>query len=310
MRAAAWAAFTAVAMTACAGEIEVVIETFSSTQGTAVVVVPTDGSAPVTIDTFSGAGGVASNVVITADAIYYLRTDSGMIGDPCTTRAFRWDAGGSAPAAPLGVLSTTACDVATLALDGDFLYAWTSTSIRRVAIDGSGVDDIVLAPILYAAEGDGAVFFVSSYDDGAPIQAAPSAGGAPVTIATSSAAVRGLAVDTVNHVLVALTGEGILRMNEDGTDLQAFVAAEQHAMGPIELDGSRVYFDDVCQIIPDGNLSARAWFDFDTLEQGWVGEGPGFPFVPHASATSYGTVWSTSAIYGFLRTPPPDHGVH
>ena len=252
-----------------------------------------------------------SSFVTTADAIYYLRVEELAQGGPYTSRAFRWDVGGTAPAVELGTLSTTPMsETATLSLDGGYLYAWTATSVRRVAIDGSGVDDLVLGPIETAAEGDGTVFFVASLANGEPIQAVSGAGGAPFTIATPSGEVTGLAVDAVSHQLVALTSYGIVRMNEDGTNAETFGGAEPFRWGPIAFDGSRVYFREVCYRIPDGDLSAMAWFDLDTLDQGWVGEEPGFPYVPYVTNIDYGGVWTTSAIYGYFVSPPPDHTVH
>jgi hypothetical protein len=287
----------------------VLVET-RTTSESAVVAVPTDGGAPVTIDSFAGVNELVSGVVATSDAIYYARAEEGALGDPYTTRVFRWAREGTAPAVEIGALSTTTGNLTALALDGEFVYAWTEAAIARVAVDGTGVDELFDGVVSTAAEGDGAVFFVSSPDDGATIFALSGSGSGPVAIATSADAVRGLAVDTAAHALVAMTSGGVLRMNEDGTGVVTFGDASVTRAGPIALDGTRVYFRDVCYFVPEGNVSASAWFDTATLEQGWVGEEPGFPFVPHADLLDYGSVWTTSAIYGYFVGPPPDRAVH
>jgi hypothetical protein len=273
---------------------------FGSTGGDSVIAVPDDGGTPIRVDGFSGQNEVLTTAVIAEHVAYYVRAERVSDGAAYQKLVYAWPVGSTAPATLLGVASVTSMwDPSDVIVDGGFVYISSRMAgIDRLPVAGGAVEHVLDGPAGEVAVGDGWVFHVDAQGN---IERVPAGGGPVVPIPSPVApdAAFQLAIAPGSGRLVVAGWSSIGTVGEDGS-APVVLASLKTSSGPLVIDGNRAYIQAICRFIPDGSVPATAWVDLGDGTTGWVGEEPGFPFVPHADDWVAAGRWTPDGIFRYI----------
>ena len=260
----------------------------------AILAFPSQGGAATRVAAWSNADLVASASLFNG-TLYYARDGADDSGAEISS-FYQWPVGSTAQPTAFGPTLTTLApppwDTPSIVVDGDYVYTIRSIGgVDRMAIQsGNELVHIADGPLLDALIADGSVFVIRR---GGTIDRVPLAGGPAMTIASLPPFLSiSVDIDRASHTLLALgwncygdcaeyPGSELFRIAEDGSGVTPLTSLDYRAEG-LAVEGSRAYFSDECMKVPEGTVRATRYLDIASGELHWVGDEPGFPFVPYA----------------------------